>query len=171
MCQAKTKSFTSLAYKQALAQYATGVAVATTLGAQQQPVGMTINSFCSISLQPALVSWCIDVNAHSYPAFAKADHFALSVLSEKQQALAVRFAQRGVDKFKDIPLLEGKAPIIPNACAWFYCRAMHRLILGDHLMLVGEVVDFEQRPQAPLVFAQSQFNQLHKPLQPQLHTA
>ena len=65
----------------ALGQFSTGIAIVTALDREQQPVGMTINSFSSVSLTPALVSWCIDRRAASYSTFTRAARFALSVLA------------------------------------------------------------------------------------------
>jgi flavin reductase (DIM6/NTAB) family NADH-FMN oxidoreductase RutF len=144
----------------ALGQFATGVAIVTTLDQDQQPVGMTINSFSSVSLTPALVSWCIDRRAASYATFAQARRFALTVLAADQADLALRFATRGADKFRGIEIHDRQAPVIANACAWFRCESYRSIALGDHRMLVGRITEFGNNDLQPLVFRGGQFQQL-----------
>ena len=148
------------ALRSAFGRYPTGVAIVTALGKDRQPVGMTISSFNSVSLTPALISWCIDVDAGSYASFNEASNFSVSVLSEDQAELALRFATCGANKFHDIPLTHDGEPLIPDACAWFRCEAFHRVILGDHAMLIGSVVDFSASGGRPLVFAGGRFQEL-----------
>jgi len=148
------------ALRATLGQFATGVAIVTALDQEQQPVGMTINSFSSVSLTPALVSWCIDERAASYATFARARRFALTVLAADQAELALRFATRGADKFRGIDVDDGQAPVIANACAWFRCDSYRSIALGDHRMLVGRITEFGNSELQPLVFRGGQFQQL-----------
>jgi flavin reductase (DIM6/NTAB) family NADH-FMN oxidoreductase RutF len=145
-----------------LGQFPTGVAIVTTVAENNQPVGMTVNSFNSVSLTPALVSWCIDHRAVSYETFVTARNFTITLLAENQAELAMRFATRGANKFRDIESGRNSAPVIPNGCAWFKCEAYRSILLGDHTMLVGEIIEFAQYPIQPLVFKGGQF----QPLQP-----
>jgi len=148
------------ALRAALGQFATGVAIVTAVDQNGRPVGMTINSFSSVSLTPALVSWCIDRRVASYAAFTKARSFALTVLSVDQADLALRFATRGADKFRGIEIDDGQAPVIANACAWFRCESYRSIALGDHQMLIGKVSEFGNNDLQPLVFESGQFQQL-----------
>jgi flavin reductase (DIM6/NTAB) family NADH-FMN oxidoreductase RutF len=148
------------ALRAALGRFPTGVAVVTALTDNLLPVGMTISSFNSVSLSPALISWCIDRDAASYATFSRVRAFSVSVLSQNQAELAMRFATRGANKFHDIPLTHEREPLIPDACAWFRCEAFHRVILGDHAMLIGSVVDFSASGGRPLVFAGGRFQEL-----------
>jgi flavin reductase (DIM6/NTAB) family NADH-FMN oxidoreductase RutF len=148
------------ALRHALGQYTTGVAVVTALGNDAEPVGMTINSFGSVSLEPALVSWCIDRRADSYEAFVNADRFRITVLAQGQADLATRFATRGADKFRGIETGVGTVPVVAGGCAWFECERHRAIALGDHTMLVGEILEFACYPAAPLVFAGGGFRQL-----------
>jgi flavin reductase (DIM6/NTAB) family NADH-FMN oxidoreductase RutF len=148
------------ALRGALGQFATGVAIVTALDRQQRPAGMTINSFSSVSLTPALVSWCIDRRAVSYATFANVNRFALTVLAADQADLALRFATRGADKFRGIEIVDDQAPIIANACAWIRCESYRSIALGDHRMLVGRVTEFGINDLPPLVFRGGQFQQL-----------
>ena len=146
--------------RNALGQYTTGVAIVTALGADAKPVGMTINSFASVSLEPALVSWCIDRQADSYEAFVSAERFSITVLAEDQAELAMRFATRGADKFRGIESGAGAAPVIAGGCAWFECESYRAIALGDHTMIVGEILEYARYPAAPLVFAAGGFRKL-----------
>lgn len=137
MCNNPRSTRDTGALRRTLGQYPTGVAVVTAVAAGGQPVGMTINSFSSISLAPPLVGWFIDQRSGSYAAFAGAEAFSLSILASGQADVARRFASRGVDKFRGLPQLVTDAssdvPIIAGACAWLHCRVYCRVTLGDHL--------------------------------------
>lgn len=143
-----------------LGQFPTGVAIVTAIAKNAQPVGMTINSFNSVSLTPALISWCIDRQSASYRTFSRAKSFAVTVLAEDQTDLAMRFATRGANKFRGFEHHHNEAPVIPNGCAWFKCENYHSILLGDHLMLVGKIVEFAKNPIQPLVFKGGEFQQL-----------
>lgn len=149
-----------LELRTALGQYPTGVAIVTTAVKNSPAVGMTINSFASVSLTPALISWCIDHGAASYEAFVNATGFTISILEAGQADIATRFATRGVDKFKDIELELMNAPVIPGACAWFKCETFTAIPLGDHTMLIGKIMDFSRNSASPLVFGGGSFRQL-----------
>ena len=143
-----------------LSQFPTGVAIVTALAENHLPAGMTINSFNSVSLSPALVSWCIDHHSASYGTFTETERFAVTVLAADQVELAKRFATRGANKFRDIDITGNEAPIIPQGCAWFKCETYQSIALGDHTMLVGKVIEFAKNPIPPLVFSGGQFQQL-----------
>jgi flavin reductase (DIM6/NTAB) family NADH-FMN oxidoreductase RutF len=160
MKQNPTQPDRQRALRDTLGRFPTGVAIVTAMGRDARPVGMTINSFSSVSLAPPLIAWCIDLRADSYPAFVNADRFAITVLAENQQDLAMRFASRGVDKFRGIEWTEAEAPLIPGGDAWFRCRRYRRFSLGDHAMLIGEIVEFGQHTNEPLVFANGRFQHL-----------
>ena len=146
-------------YRSALGQFPTGVAIVTALADNLQPVGMTINSLASISIAPALVSWSIDHGSASYEIFAKAKRFTITVLAENQADLAARFATRGAEKFRGIKINRDDAPVIPNGSAWFKCETYRSFLLGDHTMMVGEVIEYDRNPLQPLVFKGGQFQQ------------
>lgn len=146
--------------RNALGQFPTGVAIVTALDDNSRLVGMTINSLASISLSPALISWCIDHRAASYDAFLNAKRFAVTVLSEYQSDLALGFATRGANKFESLDIDDSDAPVIPNGCAWFKCDSYRSILLGDHNMLVGKVTEFDRYPVPPLVFNGGLFRQL-----------
>ena len=145
--------------RKAFGCFATGVAVATTLGDQGEPVGITISSFNSVSVDPPLVLWSLGNDSVSYDVFANASHFAVNVLARDQEDLADRFAARGSDKFAGLACTEGAhgVPILPRFAACFECSTEHLYPGGDHLIIVGRVTRFQERAFDPLIFYRSQF--------------
>lgn len=140
-------------------QFATGVAVVTCRAADGAPVGMTANSFSSVSLDPPLVLWSVERAARSFEAFAAAGHFAFSVLALDQMALSNRFAQAGAAKFADVEWSEGigGVPLIAGCAARFECRRYATYPGGDHLIVVGEVERFARSERRTLVFADGRY--------------
>lgn len=152
-------AFTERAFRDALGQFATGVTVVTTVGTDGAPVGMTVSSFNSVSLSPALVLWSLGRSAGSYAAFEHCSHYAIHVLSSAQKDLAMQFAQRGIDRFAGVqwqPNAHG-IPVIADALATFECRARSQYLEGDHMILVGEVVACHHHAgAAPLLYHSGQ---------------
>ena len=147
-------SLDSLALRAALGQYATGVAVVTTLDAEGRPAGLTVNSFASVSLDPPLVLWSLAQTSACMQAFKSCHHFAVNVLAVDQVELSNRFALAGYDKFGGIvwtPGLDG-VPLLDGCCARFECRSHARHPGGDHVIFIGRVERFAQEERAPLVF-------------------
>ncbi len=146
-------------YRRALSCFATGVAVATALDAKGDRVGMTISSFNSVSLDPPLVLWSIANNSMSYDVFMACDHFAVNVLAMHQKDISARFARSGTDKFEGLECREGLSgvPILPEYAACFECSTEHRYDGGDHKIIVGRVLRFEDRETDPLIFYRGRF--------------
>ena len=146
-------------FRRALSCFATGVAVVTTTDAEERPVGMTISSFNSVSLEPPLVLWSIAKNALGYDVFATAEHFAINVLAMHQKDISARFAKSGEDKFAGLECESGigGAAILPEYAAVFECAAEHRYDGGDHTIIVGRVLRFEDRESDPLIFYRGRF--------------
>lgn len=121
-----------------LKRHAAGVTVLTAPG----PAGFTATSFTSVSLAPALVSFYIGVGASARPAFESNDRFAVNILAEDQAELASRFAQRGVDRFAQGGWTtdDDGVPLLTAVAAWLRCRTTLRQRIGDHLLIVGEVI-------------------------------
>ena len=153
------EQFDSAELRCALSCFATGVAVATTVDTDGAPVGITISSFNSVSLDPPLVLWSIARESYSYDAFIHADHFAVNILRLEQQALSAHFAQRRPDKFDGIATREGLngVPLLSDYAACFECRTEHRYDGGDHKILVGRVLRLDKREADPLVIYRGQF--------------
>ena len=151
--------FDSSDFRDALGRFATGVTIVTTRDAHGQPVGLTVSSYNSVSLDPPLVLWSLDKSARSMAAFEQAEGFAIHILAADQQELASRFASKLENRFNGLQLTEGHGglPLISDCAAHFECRTCHRYEGGDHTIFVGEVVNFEKRDKAPLLFHQGRF--------------
>lgn len=147
-------------FRNALGQFATGVTVITTLTPDGRRVGMTANSFTSVSMDPPLVLWCPSKRIPSLADFEQSDHFAINVLATEQHMLSRQFATPAPDKFEGVDLDEGigGVPLIEGAVARFECRTVARHDAGDHFIYVGEVEKYHYAPAAPLVFHAGQYH-------------
>lgn len=136
----------------ALGHFATGVTVVTTMTARG-PLGITANSFASVSLDPPLVLWSPARKSQRFPAFEAAQHFAIHVLSAGQRALAERFSRTG-DAFGGLDYDRGldDTPLIPGCAARFECRHAAGHDGGDHLIVVGEVLAMVEADLPPLIY-------------------
>ncbi len=142
------------AYRAALGTFATGVTVITTRAADGSPVGLTANSFNSVSLDPPMVLWSLARKSLSLPVFRAARHWAVHVLAADQEPLSVRFARSGSDKFTGLDITASAAgvPLLAGCAARFECSTSFQYEGGDHLIFVGEVTHFEHAARPPLVF-------------------
>ncbi len=153
--RALAPNFSKQEFRSALGMFATGVTIVTARGPDGVPVGLTANSFNSVSMAPPLVLWSLARSAGSMPAFERGSHYAINILSAEQHALAERFASKSVDRFADLAFREGAggAPVIEGAAAVFECFNRSRYEEGDHVIFVGEVERCERREGAqPLIF-------------------
>jgi len=128
-------------FRQALGSFATGITVVTTASHEAGMIGITANSFNSVSLDPPLVLFSLDRRAYSLAAFHSAGHFAINVLSERQRPLAVIFATPLIDKWDNVhyELWDTGCPILTDTLANFECKTQHIYDGGDHLIFVGRV--------------------------------
>ncbi len=140
-------------FRRALGSFATGVTIITTRGADGD-IGVTANSFNSVSIDPPLVLWSLAKNSRSLAAFADASHFAVHILASNQEELSNQFANSGIDKFNQVGVTRGAndIPLLEGCSARFQCRSAYRYEGGDHIIFVGEVVAYEHRPAPPLLF-------------------
>ncbi|EMD84196.1 alpha/beta fold hydrolase [Pacificimonas flava] len=150
--------------RDALGTFATGVTVVTTLGAEGEPVGLTANSFTSVSLDPELLLVCLAKTASSLVAFEQAPFFAVNVLHIGQQLVSNRFAMKMDDRFAetDWERWDSGVPIIRNSLASFECARHEMHDAGDHVLLIGRVerVRFEPR-RDPLLYFRGKYRRLH----------
>lgn len=144
--------FSKRELRDALGKFATGVTVVTTEG-PNGPLGITANSFASVSLDPPLVLWSPARKSRRFPAFEAASHFAVHVLSSGQRGLAERFSgsEQGFEGL-DVTQGIGGVPLLAGCAARFECRHAAGHDGGDHLIVVGEVLRVEQSDRTPLVF-------------------
>ncbi|MGB7285986.1 MAG: flavin reductase family protein [Salaquimonas sp.] len=143
--------------RDAMGKFATGVTIVT-VKTENGPVGMTVNSFASVSLDPALVLWSIEKKSGRYSAFTEAEHFGIHVLDESQADLALEFA-RNANAFDNCAwhTNEMGVPMVEGVLSRFECKraALHEG--GDHTIIVGEVLQYGFRYGEPLVFASGKF--------------
>jgi flavin reductase (DIM6/NTAB) family NADH-FMN oxidoreductase RutF len=139
--RAQAPSFTALHFRAALGMFATGVTIVTARTPDGDCVGLTANSFNSVSLAPPLVLWSLARKAGSMPAFARGSHYAINILAASQRRLAERFASKTIDRFAGVPWREGAsgAPLLDGAAAVFECFNRSQYEEGDHVIFVGEV--------------------------------
>jgi flavin reductase (DIM6/NTAB) family NADH-FMN oxidoreductase RutF/pimeloyl-ACP methyl ester carboxylesterase len=150
--------------RDALGCFATGVTVVTTYEATGEPVGLTANSFTSVSLDPPLLLVCVAKTSSSLKALEASEHFAVNVLHIGQQPASTLFALPGEDRFRQTPWKRGKhdAPILSNALANFECRRHQMHDGGDHIILVGEVLRATFDPRRdPLLYFRGKYRRLH----------
>lgn len=152
--------FTPDEFRAALGQFTTGVTIVTARDAEGKLVGLTANSFNSVSLSPPLVLWSLARHSSTMAGFLSARHYAINVLAADQRILAERFARKGIDRFDGAHWREGLtgAPVIDGAVAIFECSHHAQHDAGDHLIFVGEVMHCRRRVgAAPLVYHGGRF--------------
>ncbi|MFJ8604981.1 flavin reductase family protein [Streptomyces shenzhenensis] len=140
-------------FRSTMSRWATGVSVITAF-CGGGPVGLISNSFTSVSLEPPLVSWCLDRRSSSFDAWLDADAFAVHVLAAGQEEMVSRFSRRGGDKFQGLDWVAGRsgAPLLDGAVATFQCGVHARYKAGDHVILLGLVTDTSQDDLLPMLY-------------------
>jgi pimeloyl-ACP methyl ester carboxylesterase len=153
-------------FRRALGSFLTGVTIVSTLQPDGAPRGFTANSFTSVSLDPPLVSVCIARTAASFDLFAAAEYFSVNVLADHQAALSGLFASKSPEKFTQTPWRAGisGSPIIEGVTAWFDCRRHEVVDAGDHIILIGRVLDFADSQKTPLGYCRGAHVTFNLPL-------
>jgi flavin reductase (DIM6/NTAB) family NADH-FMN oxidoreductase RutF len=144
----------ALNLRQALGRFATGVTIMTCLDAEGRRIGLTANSFASLSLAPPLVLWSLRLASPSLAAFEQASHFAINVLAETQVDLSRRFASAVPDKFEEGAWSAGLggAPVLAGCAAVLECERYAAHDGGDHRLFIGQVQRWADLAVAPLLF-------------------
>ena len=162
--QAAPPQFSGGEFRTALGMFATGVTIVTARAANGALVGLTANSFNSVSLTPPLVLWSLARKATSMSAFRSGSHYAINILAAEQQELALQFAGPSADRFAGVRFTDGVcgAPLLEGAAASFECFNRSRYEEGDHIIFVGEVERCSHRASAsPLLFHGGKFYAEH----------
>ena len=162
--QASSPSFSPLEFRASLAMFATGVTIVTARTPAGELVGLTANSFNSVSLSPPLVLWSLSQAAGSMAALSKGSQYAINVLAADQKELAMRFASKREDRWAGVQFTEGVSgsPLLVGAAASFECFNRSRYEEGDHVIFVGEVERCSHRKgAAPLLFHGGKFYTEH----------
>ena len=151
------------AFRDALGCFATGITVVTTRGEDEAPVGVTISSFASVSLDPPLVLFCLALDADSLPALKHRRRFVIHVLAEGQESISNRFARTGEDKWVGLTHDSTACglPVISGALATFTCDVAHMYEGGDHVIVVGRVEEMTSTPEGePLLYVRGRYRNL-----------
>ncbi len=141
--------------RSALGRFATGVTLATCRGVDGRPLGLTVNSFNALSLEPPLVLWSLRLASPNLAAFDAATLFAINVLAEDQVELSRRFASPSAPRFDAAaPWHEGLGglPLLSGSAATFECETVSRQDAGDHRLYIGRVLRLSSQPVPPLLF-------------------
>lgn len=152
------------ALRDALGMFATGVTVVTARDAGGRAIGLTVNSFNSVSLEPPLIVWSLALSSPKLAAFRACSHYAINVLALDQAWLSQRFASRRSDKFAGIETDDGfgGAPLLHGCCACFECANEIRHAGGDHLVFIGRVERFSHSFKEPLVYQGGRYRALRE---------
>ncbi|GAA4262391.1 flavin reductase family protein [Dactylosporangium darangshiense] len=140
-------------FRSLLRRHAAGVVVITAAGAR--PAGFTATSFTSVSLDPPLVSFCLDRRSSSWPTLERAEYVGVHVLTEAQEELARRFATSGIDRFAaPVAWQPGPhgVPVLSGALAVLVCRVADRVHAGDHAIVLASPIHGEHSEGAPLLY-------------------
>ncbi|UUZ65441.1 flavin reductase family protein [Polaromonas sp. P1(28)-13] len=144
--------------------FATGVTIVTARTPAGTLIGLTANSFNSVSLNPPLVLWSLAQAAGSMAALSAGSHYAINILAADQKELAERFGSKRADRWTDVLFTEGASgsPLLSGAAATFECFNRSRYEEGDHVIFVGEVERCSHRAgAAPLLFHGGKFYTEH----------
>ena len=141
-------------FRKAMGSYPTGVTVVTAYNEDNEPMGLTVNSFASVSLDPLLILWSIDKRVSSYDAFLKVDHFSVNILASDQGDLCNLFASRVPDRFGqcDWEKSELALPVLKDTLATLQCKVYNKVEAGDHTIMIGEVLDIQNSDKEPLLY-------------------
>ena len=147
-----------MAFRNVLGHFPTGVVLITGITEDGEPVGMIVGSFTSVSLDPPLVLWCMDIKSDRHDAFAGADRFAVHMLPVEDQAMSDRFAW-GAARLTEQEFETGNPgpPRLRNAVTRLDCLTHDRIVMGDHLVIVGRVTAFDTRPGDALTYFRGQY--------------
>ncbi len=151
-------------FKEVMGNYPTGVTVVTTVDENEQPLGLTVNSFASVSIDPLLILWSIDKRVTTYQTFVQSEKFAVNILAGDQSDVCSLFASKGIDRFANCEwkLSENNLPIISGATGVFQCKTYKTIEAGDHTILIGEVIDIQSANTDPLLYHRRNFGKIPK---------
>lgn len=155
------KTFDRIDLRKALGTFGTGVTIVTCKAADESPIGLTANSFSSVSLEPAIVLWSLQKTSPSLIAFDACGRFVINVLSLHQAENSRRFSSAIADKFSGVDFhrgLEG-LPVLEGCAATFECKTLQRMEVGDHVLFLGQVEAYTHREASTLLYVRGQYAQ------------
>lgn len=142
-------------YREIMASYPTGVTIMTTTDANNKPVGLTVNSFASVSLDPIIVLWCIGKESGSLESFKNANRFAVNILSGHQEEACWIFASsKEKDRFAkvDWEFSSNQLPVLKDVFGVLECEKVEQIDAGDHLIFLGRVINLEKKDSDPMLY-------------------
>jgi len=151
-------------FRRAMGAFATGVTVVSAARADGALSGITVNSMTSVSLQPRLLLWCLGYASARYDIFSEAEAWGVTMLGANEEALAMRFTRVESESISpdEADWFEG-APVLKAGMAHLSCRTREQTVAGDHLIIVGEVIDFRVRPGPALTFYRGRYGRIEDP--------
>jgi flavin reductase (DIM6/NTAB) family NADH-FMN oxidoreductase RutF len=163
-----SRPFDGRQFRRACGQFVTGVTIVTTRDALDAPIGVTVNSFSSVSLDPPLVLICLDKRLGSHHAFCSNPHLAIHVLPADSAHVSTRFARRGADKFGGLAWRSGRAgvPVLTDYLTLLECTVVQTIDAGDHTVLLSHVdaLDVRGADLLPLGFFRGEYVEVHRPM-------
>ena len=147
--------------RNAFGSFATGVTVVTSGHAGARRVGVTANSFSSVSLDPPIVLWSLGTTSPSLEVFDQSERFVINILSLDQVDLSKRFSSSAPDKFEGVSFTEGLGglPVLTDCVATLECKTIQRLVVGDHILFLGQVEKYRYERKPTLMFCQGSYVQ------------
>ena len=155
-------SFDPKEFRNSLGNFATGVAIITVNCKNKGDLGLTVNSFSSVSLDPPLVLWSINRNSDLFDTFIGTETFTVNILNENQQDLSNQFSKKeehSLDNY-DWDRTKNGCKVVPDSLVHFDCDTYEKLDGGDHIIFVGKVTHFESRNGKPLLFSQGKYRKI-----------
>jgi flavin reductase (DIM6/NTAB) family NADH-FMN oxidoreductase RutF len=151
-------------FRNVLGRFASGVTVVTALTEDGKDQGMTVSSFCSVSLVPPLVLICIERDASAHGALTTSDEFVVNVLSADQEQVARRFAIEGIDRFEGVAFTRAhnRIPVLDNVIAVIECLRTALYAGGDHTIILGQVEAARVENGKPLLYYRGGYGQLER---------
>ncbi|MBT5074721.1 MAG: hypothetical protein HOJ34_01795 [Kordiimonadaceae bacterium] len=140
-------------------KFATGITVITAIAPDGSKLGLTVNSFSSLSLDPPMILWSLDKKSKSMDALCAASHFAVNVLASDQMDLSNNFARTSDEKFDDIELTTSEfgLPLLAGTVAHLECSNINQIEGGDHIIFIGKVENFDMGHKKPLLYTNGQY--------------
>jgi 3-hydroxy-9,10-secoandrosta-1,3,5(10)-triene-9,17-dione monooxygenase reductase component len=150
------------AFRDALGSFVTGVTIVTTRDEAGADIGLTANSFNSVSLDPPMVLWSLALSSSNLAAFRSSRWWAVHILASEQEPLSGRFAQRSDEKFAGLALTRGPGdiPLLEGCAARFICRQAYEYEGGDHAIFVGQVLEFDRAGRPPLIYHEGRYGRV-----------
>lgn len=152
------------AFKLALGNYPTGVTVVTTCNDVNEPIGLTVNSFASVSIDPLLILWSLDKKSQLYPYFTITQRFAVNILASNQEQLCTIFSSKIPDRFAQAKWSTSSLglPVLHESAAILQCKTYQQIDAGDHTIFIGQVLEIDDAQKEPLLYHRRHIGEIPK---------